>query len=93
MKQSLHGIVRNNFPMGPGQPSSPLIPAQLCRRLCSILYPQLPAYLESWPPAERLYTASQLSPLNREVSQDSCSSCCLSLQTSPYFPPAASEAE
>lgn len=68
MKQSLHGIVRNNFPVGPSQPSSSLILAHLCRRLCSILYPQVPACPESWPPAEPLHITSQLSPFNREVS-------------------------
>ena len=68
MKQSLHGIVRNNFPVGPSQPSSALILAQLCRWLRSILYSQVPACPETWPPAEPLHITSQLSPLNREVS-------------------------
>ena len=49
MKQSLHGMVRNNFPVGPGQPSSALILAQLCRWLCSILYPQVLPVLNLGP--------------------------------------------
>ena len=57
MKQPSHGIVRNSFPAGPGQPSSALAQPSSADGAAPSSTPRALACPESCPPAEPLHSA------------------------------------